>query len=471
VAQPTRTKLLIAAVASVTWGLGAQCVLPAPSGDGVAVPQGPRFELRHGENYFRVDGQPAFVLGRNPAGISPKAYDDHFRHAAMAGERFLRIHFTFIPPQEKVGEIDAAMLGAWDRILDSAEKYGLAVLPVLGVWADWNDGSHGEAWHAWDRNPYNARRGGPAQQPGELFDDTACRRLWLERLESFVQQWSPRRAIVGWEIFSELDLVTGADDARAVDFTERAAAVIRAADPWKRPITASQSGTGEWPRLLHSPALDFVEIHPYAEYHGGRLDDLILTTVRDRLARYGKPVLIGESGLDSRAPRKTLDAAPRGDIGIRHAIWAAMVSGAMNGRALWWQDGYDQFEKVDLCPQFEQASATAVAFARGVDFSGFKPVPCTLSPGLLGAMIGNDKTRVGWFRDAHCEPPDWPVKPVTGQSVTFDSAGTEWHAEFFDPATGKSLGESPLPPSDSEARLPIPEFEGSIAVRLRLISP
>ncbi len=43
-----------------------------------------RLELRPGENYFRADGRPVFVLGRNPAGMNPKAYDDHFRHAAVA---------------------------------------------------------------------------------------------------------------------------------------------------------------------------------------------------------------------------------------------------------------------------------------------------------------------------------------------------------------------------------------------------
>jgi hypothetical protein len=30
----------------------------------------PRFELRAGEKYFRVNGRPAFVLGRNPVGAT-----------------------------------------------------------------------------------------------------------------------------------------------------------------------------------------------------------------------------------------------------------------------------------------------------------------------------------------------------------------------------------------------------------------
>ncbi len=365
--------------------------------------QRPRLELRPGESYFRENGRPGFVLGRNPAGLNPTAYEDHFRRAKAAGERFMRIHFTYIPPHEKAGEIDDGMLQSWDAVLDAAEMHELAVLPVLGVWADWNDGSHKEVWHRWDHNPFNIQRGGPAKRPDELFDDTACRKLWLKRLETFVQRWSRRRAIVGWEIFSELDLVTGATEDRAVQFTEIAAAVIRAADPWKRPITASQAGVGEWPKLLKCQALDFLEIHPYADgISEGRLDDLILSTVRARLKTYGKPVLLGESGLNSGPPRGTLDAAPRAEIGIRHAIWAAVVSGALNGRMLWWQDGYDQFENVELCRHYQNVAAPASAFLRGVDYTGFAPVPCILSDGLKGAMLGTDTHRLGWFRDLRC---------------------------------------------------------------------
>ena len=460
-------RFVLAALASSVLAGGS----PAPASPSQPAEK-PRFELRPGENYFRADGRPAFVLGRNPAGMNPNAYDDHFRHAAAAGERFMRIHFTFIPPGEKAGAIDAGMLKSWDAVLDAAEQHSLAVLPVLGVWADWNDGSKQEHWHTWDKNPFNAVRGGPAKRPGELFEDSPCRQLWLKRLETFVRRWSHRRAIVGWEIFSELDLVTGVTEERAVQFTERAAAVIRSADPWKRPITASQAGINEWPKLLKSAALDFIEIHPYTDgAFGGRLDDLIISTVRTRLKKYGKPVFIGECGLNSAPPRGTLEVAPRAEVGIRHAIWASVVSGAMNGRALWWQDGYDQFEKADLCCHYHQAAAPAAAFVRGVDFTGFAPVPCALSDGLKGAMIGNDRTRLGWLRDARCNPPDWPMPPVSGQTVTVDADGDSWQVEFFDPATGKSTGESRLAVRDGHVRIVLPEFQGSIAVRLKRLEP
>jgi len=420
-----------------------------------------------GEKYFRVDGRQSFVLGRNPAGISPKDYDEHFRHAAKAGERFMRIHFTYIPSGEKPGEIDAGMLSAWDAILDSAEKYKLAVLPVLGVWADWNDGSKNETWHRWDSNPYNIALGGPAKGPDEVFDDTLCRKLWLKRLETFIKHWSQHRCIVGWEIFSELDLVTSANEERAVKFTESAAEVIRAADAWKRPITASQAGVDEWPKLLKSNALDFIEIHPYSDgVYGGKLDELILSTVRQRLSKYNKPVLVGECGLSSAPPRNTLDAAPRAEIGIRNAIWASIVSGAMNGRMLWWQDGCDQFEKVDLCSHYNHIATSAAAFVYGVDYTGFKPVACVMSDGLMGAMIGNDKERLGWFRDTKCNPPDWPVKPISRQTVTLKTSGKAWKIEFMDTVTGKVVRRSKLAVHNQQLRILLPEFKGSIAVHL-----
>jgi hypothetical protein len=457
----------LSALAGALLGVGPTSA-PAPR----QTPDRPRLELRAGEKYLRFQGRPAFVLGRNPAGKSAEAYNDHFRHAAAAGERFVRIQFTFSPRGETAGEIDAAVLKGWDQVLDAAEKHGLAVLPVLGVWADWNDGSRKETWHTWHENPFNIKLGGPAKRPSELFDDTPCRKLWLKRLRALVKHWSKRRAVVAWEVFSELDLVTGATEERAVAFMRHAAAVVRAADPLKRPVTASQAGINEWPKLLKSDALDFIQVHPYAGGDfGGRLDDLIISAVRERLRKYGKPVLLGECGLDAAPPKGTLDAAARASVGIRHAIWASVVSGAMNGRMLWWQDGYDVFEKADLCRHYHEAAAPAAAFVRGVDFTGFGPVRCELPAGLKGAVIGNDKTRLGWFRDARCGPPDWPMRRLAGQAVTMEMPGKSWEVEFFDPVTGKATGKRRITTRDQRLRIILPEVQGSVAIKCKRVDP
>jgi hypothetical protein len=372
-----------------------------------------------------------------------------------------------MPESEKPGEIDAVVLAAWDAILDAAEKRGLAVMPVMGVWAEWNDGSNGETWHRWDHNPFSTARGGPARTPAELFEDSACRALWMKRLETLVRHWEGRRAIVAWEFFSEMDLVTGATEPRAVDFARRAAAAIRTADPMKRPVTASQAGVNEWPALIKSSALDFCEVHPYANgAWRGRLDELIISSVRDRLKKYGKPVMLGECGLDAGAPRGTLDAAPRAEVGIRHAIWASVVSGAMTGRMLWWQDGYDQFENVELCRKYDGVAKTAAEFVRGVDFEGFVPVECATSVRLKGATIGNERERLGWFWDAACEPPEWVERVVSGKEVTMEGKGS-WEVEFVEPATGKVMGKARVEGREARVRVVLPEFRGDVAVRMK----
>lgn len=78
-----------------------------------------------------------------------------------------------------------------------------------------------------------------------MFRDSECRRLWLVWLERLVRSWQSRVEILGWEIFSELDLVTGATEDAAVEFIRRAAGVVRVTDGARRPVTASLSGIGD----------------------------------------------------------------------------------------------------------------------------------------------------------------------------------------------------------------------------------
>jgi hypothetical protein len=138
---------------------------------------------------------------------------------------------------------------------------------------------------------------------------------------------------------------------------------------------------------------------------------------------------------------------------------------------LWWQDGYDQFEKVDLCRLYQQAGAPTASFVRGVDFTNFAPVPCDLPAGVKGAVIGSASTRLAWFRDARCGPPNWPLEPLSGQQVTVDALGNSWRVEFFDPLTGKFTAKSQIAVRDGRLRIPLVEFQGSVAARLQRLDP
>lgn len=70
-----------------------------------------------------------------------------------------------------------------------------------------------------------------------------------------------------------------------------------------RPVTASLSGTIDWP-LVNTSNIDFIQLHPYSSTFGpGNLDEMILTFVRDRRLDYpDRPLFIGESGLHYLSP-------------------------------------------------------------------------------------------------------------------------------------------------------------------------
>ncbi len=82
-------------------------------------------------------------------------------------------------------------------------------------------------------------------------------------------------------------------------------------------------------------------------------------------------------------------------------------------------------------------------------------------------MLGNERMALGWFRDARCVPPEWPVRRLAGQAVKLDLAIGRWTVEFFDPISGKSLGNRDVASNGNRIALEIPEFEDAIAFKLR----
>jgi len=74
--------------------------------------------------------------------------------------------------------------------------------------------------------------------------------------------------------------------------------------------------------------------------------------------------------------------------------------------------------------------------------TGLVPLTSEIPGKLVGAALGNDKMVIGWFRDAGCEPPDWPLQPViSGHTVAVIVPGSasEWKVDFYDTKTGTDI--------------------------------
>ncbi len=199
----------------------------------------------------------------------------------------------------------------WEVIFEKAASNGIYVMPAFSAWYDWNDG---EGYSAWKSNPLNEMNGGPARTSGELFvADLPTQKLWIGWMKTLIERWKGQKNIIAWEIFSEVNMVPGTTQAEAIDFVTRAASIIRTADPLHRPITASLADFGDWSGFYRSDAIDFINIHPYPV--PGNLDTTIISEVRSMLAKYRKPVLIGEFGLSFLTPDSNPPTLTTADAG------------------------------------------------------------------------------------------------------------------------------------------------------------
>ena len=476
----------------------------------------PPVTLAQGENYFRVGGVPTLLLGENPFLTC-----DNFM-ALLDGikdhQKIVRLHLSngIIPDPKFAGDLDLNWATNWDNVINAAENDGLYVLPVLDVWSNW---STNPLVSGWSRSVYNVasltcsmydpmhtHTCRPATDPSELLlSGSDTQTAWLSWAEAAVNHFKSHANIVGWEIFSELDNVDGANagESNGVSFVAAASAQIRAADPG-RLITASLSGTNAWPTLSSSNAIDFLELHPYAGPQSGydnNLDAQIVDSVSDARTN-ARAVFIGESGLDTDFPldpASSVENALRAPVGINQAIWAGAVSGAMNARMLWFEDGYDH--GYNLCADtdpahlgsayagdprctnpgtlllhevYEDAAVPVERLLAGVDFSGFVPVTMTPGADLIGGAVGNDNLVLGWVRDTASAAPDWPWRPLSGEQVTVAVQGqsADWLVDFYDTTTGDVVSTIDADQDASgNITFTLPDFEGSLGFKVYAVPP
>jgi hypothetical protein len=445
----------------------------------------PSLTLKPGDSYFSLDGKQSFVLSRNPTGKTLEDFDTVLDWARQGGTRVLRVHLTHgwwgDPWINKDWSVDEAWARDWDGFFDRAQADGIYVIPVFGVWADWNNGAPDWGSPFWKYNPMNPASGGAVSSPAELFKSGSdTQNHWMEWMKTLVTRWQGRKNIAAWEIFSEINIASGptgqtdakggVNEAAGVDFTNKAMSIIHAADPQHRPVTLSLAGvyspTDPWAEYYKLDSLDFIEIHPYSD----TLDRELLKEVPAYQTKYQKPVMIAESGLWSMTHNANAH------IGIEHAIWAGMVSGAMNGRGLWDNDGYSIYSIANRADalQFMQSYATTelpvVKFTDGVDFTGFKPIPSISASGVWGAAVGNEKMVLGWFRDANSEPPDWKLQAsVSKQTVTLTVPGSaaNWLVDFYNTRTGTDIvGSTTVTRQGGKITLTLPDFTDDIAFKM-----
>jgi hypothetical protein len=447
----------------------------------------PVLTLNQGDFYFSLDGQPTFMLSRNPTGKTQEDFDTALEWAHQGGTKVIRVHLTHgwwgDPWINTDWTVNEEWAHDWEAFFDQAQADGIYVIPVFGVWADWNNGVPDWGSPLWQYNPLNSANGGPLDSPMELFNPGSdVQNHWMEWVRILVERWQDRDNIAAWEVFSEINIASGAtghtdakggvDEASAVEFTNKAMAVVHAGDSQQRPVTLSLAGvyspSDQWAEYYELDSLDFIEIHPYSD----KLDRELISAVRQHQTKYQKPVMIGESGLWAMTHN---DNAM---IGIQHAIWAALVSGAMNGRSLWDNDGYSIYsisnrdDAIAFMRAYASTELPVANFIKDVDFSGFHPLTSSSSSGVWGAAVGDETMVLGWFRDSTSEPPNWNLRPVVSKqtvSITVPGRATHWQVDFYNTKTGTEIVSTIMATRNGDTvTMTLPDFADDIAFKMHV---
>jgi Cellulase (glycosyl hydrolase family 5) len=416
-------------------------------GSGGGASPTPWFTLPAGSRYFAQGGRQAPLLLRNISAPSAAEFVPLLQAAHAAGATAVRVQLTQgfgygTLGMDAHGGVLPAFAASWDAVITAAREEQLAVIPVFAIWGDWNSGTPALNWVHFTANPLNQALGGPAATPKELFSDTETQRAWLGWVSTLVDRWQKYPNIIAWELFSELDLATGADQASATSFAERASDVVRAHDPQARPVFASTSdlpliNNQPWTDLWRSRGADLVSIHPY----DANLDQVATARTNAALLASDKPVFIGESGLDAAPPDgTTLTSSAAARAGLQQAVWAELVSGAATARALYWEDGYAVYYPqtgLPLVQAMNDLDSAAAAWLSQADYTGL--APATLSsdmPSFSLALASDDSVR-GWTRSTALAPPAWsaPAQPAMTLTIALPAPAADgnWFVTFTPP--------------------------------------
>jgi hypothetical protein len=451
--------------------------IPLPTASPTPAPL-PQLTLNPGDLYFSLNGKPTFLFSRNVAGYTPADFNMLADWAHQQGDLVVRVGLD----NGVMGGIngygyssDGIIQRDWDRnwenFITHAETDDLYVIPYFTGWMDWND----TGYSTWLHNPLNSVNGGPAKDPRDIYKrNSPTQLLYIQWFKNVVTRWQSHKNILAWEVVSEVNLIDGIDQADGIYLVEQLAKAAREADPLHRPVTASLADTGNWSDFFRSDAVEFINLHPYPA--SAMLDTTVLSEVRQLVRTYNKPVLIGESGLSALTPDTSggaITISPNARTGVQHAIWAELVSGAMNGRALWWEDGFAFYFKnlgQSFLQGYDDVEAPIFKFIDGVDMTDFKPIAAQYSGDLVGATLGNSSLIIGWFRDASCEPPNWNTQSVVSKSsvvLTLPGSSGQWKVEFYDPKTGTDIISSvTLSQTAGTLTIPLPDFKDDIAFKM-----
>jgi hypothetical protein len=350
-----------------------------------------------------------------------------------------------------------------DAILDLAEQYDFYVQLVLLTFTDfaypygdhWNDTENNYAPSYFEANPYNARFGGPCENPINFFTDETARSYIKQRFNYILDRWGDNPRIAIWEFWNEVDLVGWGYPPQATDeiskaWHEEMALVFWENDTHQRPLTTSCRGDIFWNQTFMSDANDIIQLHTYNQTSpvnlASQVNDYI--TTMHVTSNNSKPITISEYGITSGDKVEFL----------HNGLWSALTSGAGSSSMYWYTNHEEMSEEMwDRYQYFE-------IFIRNIPWpflhinNGNAAITGATDTDVYS--IQGDKFNLAWILHR-------TFGTVSGAQLSFPNiTNGRYTLSIYDDSTGTYLNQSSLNITAGLLTINLPDFSNHIAVKL-----
>ncbi len=244
---------------------------------------------------------------------------------------------------------DYSMKNAWrlDRIMNMAENNNVYVqltLDTFGHFRKHPDKNKRDKHQDWTGNAYNFMAGGILSYPWYFFIDDSAFDYYAKRLRYINSRWGYSRALMGWEICNEIDLITyppknfglkrAQFDKRLVKWHKKTADLLHKNDIYGHLVTTNYASYTKDYNVWRLKELDYITTNRYVidlPTHMGwiYLDKMLVVEKQTGIVR---PHFLLESGSDFRGG--SIDVT---ENYIHISLWASwMFPYSASGMAWWW---------------------------------------------------------------------------------------------------------------------------------------
>jgi len=407
--------------------------------------------------YFEFDdGTFYYPVGQNVCWASD--YDQYLERIQSYGGNYVRVwlcpwNLQLEDPTEP-GKYDLRTASALDDLLARCRRRGISLQLALRY--------HGMHDASWDKNPYNAAKGGPCTWPGDFFTDLAAKDLHKRFLDYVVARWGHSTTIFAWELWNEADLARADRDTDLVDWHREMAAYLKKIDLGRHLVTTSVASATRCFKLFELPQIDFVPVHFYAPDVYVQIFEHYL-----RYRKLRKPIFIGEF---SAGHKPSDDLADARGVRLHAGLWLAFVTPLAGNAMPWWWDTYVEKNKL----YFHWAALTR--FAQGIDRRG-KNHELVRSRIRLGddtwaniqGLVSPSEALLWVYDEARIAQPEHADRPllIAERPVRLEGMlGGTFRVEVWDTHEGKPLRRATAKSADGALEFVLPKCSRDVAVKV-----